>query len=162
MTALRTWRPGTGSAWVSTAVRLVLGTVLLVAGVLKAVDPAGTVQAVRAYQLLPAGVDTLVGWGQPFVEIALGLLLVAGIAIRPVALATGLLLIILIAAVISVAARGLRIDCGCFGGGGPVPPGQTAYGREILRDVGLLMLAIWLVVQPRSRLALDRTGKEER
>ena len=35
-------------------------------------------------------------------------------------------------------------------------PGQTAYGIEIVRDIGLLLLAVWLVWQPRSRLTLDR------
>ena len=45
-------------------------------------------------------------------------------------LATAVLLVVFIAAVASAAARGLSIDCGCFGGGGPVPPGQTAYGRR--------------------------------
>jgi len=98
---------------------------------------------------------TIVGWGQPFVEVALGVLLLAGIATRIVAAASGLLLVIFIAAVVSAAVRGLSIDCGCFGGGGPVPPGQTAYGIEILRDLGLLLLALWLVWQPSSRFAVD-------
>ena len=35
-------------------------------------------------------------------------------------------------------------------------PGQTAYGTELVRDVGLLLLALWLVWQPRSRFSLDR------
>ena len=66
-----------------------------------------------------------------------------------------------IAAVASAAARGLSIDCGCFGGGGQVAPGQTAYGAEILRDVGLLLAALWLAWQPRSRYALDHDDEIE-
>lgn len=133
-----------------------LGGVFLVAGVLKAIDPQSSVAAVRAYQLLPTSLATFVGWGLPFAEIALGLLLLAGIATRAVAAAAAVLLVVFIAAVVSVAARGLSIDCGCFGGGGEVAPGQTAYGIELVRDAGLLLLAAWLVWQPRSRLALDR------
>ena len=34
-------------------------------------------------------------------------------------------------------------------------PDQTAYGREIVRDVGLLLLAGWLVARPHSRLSLE-------
>ena len=142
--------------WASTGARLVLGGVFLVAGVLKAIDPQSSVAAVRAYQLLPTSLATFVGWGLPFAEIALGLLLLAGIATRAVAAAAAVLLVVFIAAVVSVAARGLSIDCGCFGGGGEVAPGQTAYGIELVRDAGLLLLAVWLVWQPRSRLALDR------
>ena len=142
--------------WVSTAARLVLGGVLLVAGVLKAMDPQSSVTAVRAYELLPAALATVVGWGLPFAEIAMGLLLLAGIATRVVAAATAVLLVVFMFAVASAAARGLSIDCGCFGGGGHVAPGQTAYGTELVRDVGLLLLALWLVWKPSSRFALDR------
>jgi uncharacterized membrane protein YphA (DoxX/SURF4 family) len=134
----------------------VLGGVFLVAGGLKVIDPQSAVVAVRAYRLIPASLATLVGWGLPFVEIALGLLLLAGIATRIVAAASALLLLIFIAAVASAAARGLSIDCGCFGGGGEVAPGETAYGIELVRDTGLLLLAVWLVWQPRSRFTLDR------
>lgn len=132
-----------------------LGGVFLVAGVLKAIDPQSSVAAVRAYQLLPASLATVVGWGLPFAEIALGLLLLAGIATRAVAVGVAMLLVIFIAGVVSAAARGLSIDCGCFGGGGAVDPGQTAYGVELVRDTGLLLLALWLIWQPRSRFTLD-------
>ena len=89
-------------------------------------------------------------------EVVLGVLLLAGIAVRPAALATAVLLVVFIAAVASAAARGLSIDCGCFGGGGPVPPGQTAYAAEIVRDLALLAVAGWLVARPQSRLSLGR------
>jgi uncharacterized membrane protein YphA (DoxX/SURF4 family) len=142
--------------WVSTAARVVLGGVFLVAGGLKAVDPQASVAAVRAYQLVPTGLVTAVGWGLPFAEMALGLLLLVGLATRPVAATAAVLLLVLMAAVVSAAVRGLSIDCGCFGGGGPVPPGKTAYSAEIVRDTGLLLLAGWLVARPESRLSLDR------
>jgi uncharacterized membrane protein YphA (DoxX/SURF4 family) len=148
------------AVWASTAARLVLGGVFLVAGGLKVIDPQSSVAAVRAYRLLPSSLLTIVGWGLPFAEIALGVLLLAGIATRLVAVASAVLLLVFIAAVTSAAARGLSIDCGCFGGGGDVAPGQTAYATEIVRDVGLLLLAVWLVWQPRSRLTLDRFSSE--
>lgn len=140
--------------WVSTAARLLVGGVLLVAGTLKVLDPQASVAAVRAYALLADGPATIVGWGLPFLEVVLGVLLVAGLAVRPTALVTAGLMVVFIAAVASAAARGLSIDCGCFGGGGPVPPGQTAYAAEIVRDLGLLVSAGWLVVRPQSRLSL--------
>ena len=123
---------------------------------IKAIDPQSSVEAVRAYQLLPSSFATIVGWGLPFVEIALGLLLIAGIATRAVAAAPAILLLIFMAAVVSVAVRGLSIDCGCFGGGGEVAPGQTAYGSELVRDTGLLLLALWLVWKPRGGFTLYR------
>lgn len=147
--------------WKSLVVRLSLGGVFLTAGGVKVIDPQGSVQAVQAYQLLPRPLETLVGWGLPFLELALGLLLVAGLFTRVVALASAALLGALLAAVISVAARGLSIDCGCFGGGGAVAEGQATYGTEIVRDLGFLVLAGWLIWQPRSRYSLDRSHDED-
>ena len=148
-------RPGRVAAVVSTVARLVLAGVFIVAGALKVVDPQSSVEAVRAYELLPEGLATPVGWGLPFAEVALGLLLVVGVFTRVAAAAAAGLMTVFIAAVVSAWARGLSIDCGCFGGGGPVAPGETAYAPEILRDLGLLALALWLVWRPASRLALD-------
>jgi uncharacterized membrane protein YphA (DoxX/SURF4 family) len=146
--------------WISTAARLVLAAVFLTAGTIKAVDPSGSVAAVRAYELVPGAIETAIGWGLPFLEIGLGLLLALGLQTRAVAIVSTVLLVSLMAAVISVAARGLSIDCGCFGGGGAVPPGETSYASEIVRDVGLLLLAGWLIWRPRSRFCLDRWDGE--
>jgi hypothetical protein len=53
-------------------------------------------------------------------------------------------------------ARGLRIDCGCFGGGGKLADGKSpSYFWEILRDGGLLLLGAWIVRFAPGRLALD-------
>jgi uncharacterized membrane protein YphA (DoxX/SURF4 family) len=151
-------RFASAALWISTGARVALGGVFVAAGALKVIDPQSSVVAVRAYQLLPTFLEIIVGWGLPFAEVALGLLLLVGIATRAVAATMAILLLVFIFAVASAWVRGLSIDCGCFGGGGEVAPGQTAYGTELLRDVGLLLLALWLVWQPRSRLALDGLG----
>ena len=147
--------------WVSTLARLILAGVLLAAGILKAIDPAGSVATVRAYQLVSSPLATPIGWGLPFLEIGLGLLLLVGLHTRVAAIVSAFLLITLLAAVISVAARGLSIDCGCFGGGGPVASGETRYPFEIARDIGLLLLSVWLVWRPRTRFSLDRWDGEQ-
>jgi uncharacterized membrane protein YphA (DoxX/SURF4 family) len=141
--------------WLSLVARLVLGGVMVVAGALKVTDPETATQAVRAYELLPSALDAPVGLILPFLEIAIGLLLIVGFGVRWAAFAAGVFMVVFIAAVSSAWARGLAIDCGCFGGGGQVAPGQTKYLQEILRDVGLLVLAGWLWVTPQSRFALE-------
>lgn len=148
---LDVWAP-----WISTLARLVVGGVLLVAGALKVIDPQSSVAAVHAYEIVPAWLERPIGWGLPFLELGLGLLLVSGLFTKTAALVAGLLVLVFIIAVISAAARGLSIDCGCFGGGGQVAPGHTAYAWEIVRDLGLLAMCGWLVWRPRSRFALDR------
>jgi uncharacterized membrane protein YphA (DoxX/SURF4 family) len=140
--------------WVSLGARLLLGCVMLFAGALKVTDPSTAAQAVRAYELLPSALVEPVGWGLPFLEIAIGLLLIVGFGVRASAAAAGVFMIVFIAAVSSAWARGLSIDCGCFGGGGQVAPGQTKYLQEILRDLGLLVLAGWLWLFPASKFAV--------
>jgi uncharacterized membrane protein YphA (DoxX/SURF4 family) len=136
--------------------RLGLATVWFVSGIAKAVDPRTTLVAVQAYQLFPHSVAEMLAAVLPYLEIALGLLLAIGLATRLAAVLSAVLLVAFIAGVISAAARGLSIDCGCFGGGGDVPSDQTAYTAEILRDLGFLLLAGYLIVRPSTPLAIDR------
>ena len=143
---------------VGTAARLGLAAVFLVSGVLKAIDPDATYVAVRAYDLLPKLGVALVAGALPWLEIVIGLLLLVGIATRAVAVASAVLLLGFMVGVTQAWARGLSIDCGCFGGGGAVDPGQTTYGRELLRDAGFLLLAGWLVVRPRTLAVLSLPG----
>lgn len=135
--------------------RFVLGGVLLAAGALKVGDLTGSVQSVLAYELFSYDVARLVGTLLPVVEIAAGLLLIVGLLTRPAAAFGGLLMVAFIVGIASAWARGMAIDCGCFGTGGPVDPEDTRYLSEILRDLGLLAMAGWLLVRPRSFFSLD-------
>jgi uncharacterized membrane protein YphA (DoxX/SURF4 family) len=135
--------------------RLGLAAVWLVSGVLKAVDPDQTYVAVRAYDVLPeVGVEVVAAL-LPWVEIAFGLLLVLGVGTRVVAVLSLALLVVFMAGVVQAWARGLSIDCGCFGGGGAVEPGETTYVQELLRDTGFALLACWLIARPRTVASLD-------
>ncbi len=147
---------------VGTVARLGLAAVFLVSGVLKAIDPDGTYVAVRAYDVLPKAAVAVVAGVLPWLEIALGLLLLAGLATRAVAVAGAGLLVVFVAGVTQAWARGLSIDCGCFGGGGVVDPGQAAYGRELLRDAGFLLVAGWLIVRPQTLGVLRLSRQKER
>jgi len=147
---------------VGTVARLGLAAVFLVSGVLKAIDADATYVAVRAYDVLPKAGVTLVAGILPWLEIVLGLLLLAGLATRVVAVASASLLVVFIAGVTQAWARGLSIDCGCFGGGGAVDPGQTTYGLELLRDAGFLLMAAWLIVRPRTLGVVRLKRQEER
>jgi uncharacterized membrane protein YphA (DoxX/SURF4 family) len=144
-------------SWIGTLARLVLGGVFVVTGALKVDDPDASVRAVQAYRLLPTAMAEIVGYTLPAVEIGIGLLLLVGLMTRIAALAALVLLVAFVIGVSSAWARGLSIDCGCFGGGGEVAPGQTRYLQELIRDAGLILAAGFLVLRPRSRLSLDRT-----
>ncbi len=140
---------------IGTLARLGLAAVWLVSGALKLVDPGQTYIAVQAYDVLPHGLVGVVATALPLVELLLGLGLLAGFATRYVAGAALVLLLILIAGIAQSWARGLSIDCGCFGGGGQVSQGQTEYPQEILRDSGFALLAVWLLARPRTWFSVD-------
>ncbi len=141
--------------WTSLGVRIVLGGVALWAGVAKVGDLETSVRAVRAYDLLPGGLADVVGYGLPVVEVIIGLLLLAGLLTRYAALANAVLMVGFVIGVASAWARGLSIDCGCFGGGGEVDPDETQYLTVILRDAGLVLGSVFLARWPRSRFSAD-------
>ena len=142
--------------WLTLFSRLILGGVLLVAGLLKVTHPAKSAMAVRAYEVLPIPVANFLGYALPWIEVGIALLLILGVAIKPAAMLGGFLMFLFIVAISQAWARGLTIDCGCFGGGGQVAKGETKYLEEILRDSGLVILAIYLVKFPRGKFSLDR------
>jgi len=135
--------------------RLILGIVLIWAGVAKVTKPALSARAVRAYQILPYDFAGYVGYALPVLEILVGLLLVAGLFTRASAIVGGLLMLAFIIGISWAWAHGLALDCGCFGGGGTIAASQTQYPLDILRDVGLLACAAWLIVRPRTAYSLD-------
>lgn len=136
--------------------RLVLGGVFLVAGGLKVTTPEALAKATQAYQVLPHDLAAYVGYALPPIEVILGLLLVLGLFTRVSAVITSVLLIAFIVGIAQAWARGLTIDCGCFGGGGTVDADETAYGQRILEDVGLLACGLWLSWRPSSPFSLER------
>jgi uncharacterized membrane protein YphA (DoxX/SURF4 family) len=141
--------------WVGLVARLVTGGVWIVAGALKLPDPAGSVRAVRAYELLPEAVVPTVGYLLPVCEVILGACLVLGVMTRVSGVLSSLLFLAFIVGISAAWARGLQIDCGCFGGGGFDAGATDKYPWEIARDVGLLALSLWLVWRPGTPYAAD-------
>lgn len=140
--------------WLGTVARLVLGAVWVWASVSKLRSPLTFVQAVRAYDATPEWLSKGIGYGLPVLELAVGVLLIVGVTVRLSAAVSAALLLVFLVGLIQAAARGLQLECGCFGAGGTTQ-GSTSYSLDILRDVGLLVLAVFLVVWPFTRLSIE-------
>jgi uncharacterized membrane protein YphA (DoxX/SURF4 family) len=140
---------------IGTLARVGLAAVFLISGYLKAIDLDQTYVAVKAYQVLPKPGVEVVATVLPWFELALGLLVLLGVGTRIVAVISALLFVMFMAGVTQAWVRGLSIDCGCFGGGGDVAADKTSYGTELLRDTAFMILAVWLIVRPRTLLSLD-------
>lgn len=117
--------------------RLLLGGVFLWAGAVKALDVPAFAGQVAAYQLLPYAWNYAVAATLPYVELLAGLLLVGNRCVKASALVTALLNGLFMVILLSVVARGLNIDCGCFG-----PDGGTTPLQALGRDAVLLALAV--------------------
>ncbi|MDQ2706620.1 MAG: DoxX family protein [Actinomycetota bacterium] len=110
----------------------------------------------QAYRLLPEVAAQVTGAGLSFAEFALGALLIIGAGVRAGAAVSVLLFAAFVIGISSAWARGLHVDCGCFGSGGQLRDGEApGYGWELARDTGLLLVAGPLTARPRSRLAAE-------
>lgn len=117
--------------------RLLLGGVFVWAGVVKALDVPAFAGQVAAYQLLPYAWNYAVAATLPYVELLAGALLLINLRVKPAALLVCLLNAAFIVVLLSVLARGLAIDCGCFG-----PDAGTTPLQALGRDLVLLALAV--------------------
>lgn len=142
--------------WLTLISRLILGVVLLVAGGLKIGNLPKSAMAVRAYELLPVSLANFLGYTLPWIEIGLGLLLIVGVTVKISGALGALTMLVFIIAIAQAWARGLSIDCGCFGGGGAIDPEDTKYRSEIIRDIGLMALGIFLYFYPKGRFGLEK------
>ena len=140
--------------WLGMLVRLILGGVWVWAGWANTKSPRGFVQTVRTYDATPQWLSAAIGYGLPVLEVALGLLLIAGVAVRAAAATSAVLLLVFLVGLIEASARGIKLDCGCFGGGGPTA-GATHYTLDIGRTLVLLVLAVLLALWPGTRLSVE-------
>lgn len=149
----------TRSRWapaITTAARYLLAGVWAWAALAKMSDPDAAVRAVRAYKLLPEVLVKPMAWGLPFVELAIGVLLILGLGTRAAGWLSIVFFALFIGIIASVWARGLQIDCGCFGGGGAsASVNGASYAWDIGRDVMFAALAALVAFGPRSWFTLD-------
>jgi len=126
--------------------RLLIGAVFVYAAYTKLRDPWQVfAMSVDSYKILSESAVIAVARTLPWFELALGILLVAGLALRYVSVSAAVLLTVFFALMVVSYARGLAIDCGCFG------PGEALGPKTLLRDGSLAALAIVLAVLAMRR-----------
>ena len=121
--------------------RVFLGGFYVVAGAVKIPDPGKFAEAVGNYRLLPHALVNLAAITLPWIEVVAGLLLVVGIWRKASAWLINAMTVVFIGAIASAVARGLSIECGCFGTVG----GRQVGLKAIAEDSVLLAIGLWLV-----------------
>jgi len=134
--------------WLDLAIRLIVGGVFIYAGALKIGDPLQFGDRIASFQILPNVFVNSLALGLPVFEILTGLLLIVAWLRRPAAL--GILIIngIFLVAIVIALARGLTIDCGCFGTGTPT---RARMWMDLGRDFALLIAVLIAYRYPAAR-----------
>ncbi len=142
--------------WLSTAARVFLAVVFFAAGWPKFTDRAGTVRSVRAFKLVPEAIVHPFAYALPTIELLLALALLLGLLTRFASVAIAGLLLMFMFGIVMAWSRGLSLDCGCFGHtGATVVDAVPGYIKDLFRDTGFLLAAVFLVRWPVSRFSLD-------
>ena len=94
--------------------RIILGVILVYASIDKIVHPAEFAKAIGNYNVLPFGLENLLGIVLPVLELLVGICLVLGIMIDGSAIIAGGMMVVFIIAISQALFRGIDINCGCF------------------------------------------------
>jgi putative oxidoreductase len=136
--------------------RLALGFVFLSASIPKLFASAEFARAVRNYGLLPTRLNEPVALWLPRIELALAIVLIAGVATRAAAALVAVMLVAFTGAVSVNLARGRRIDCGCYSSVSPRAIGWTL----VLRNLALVCLALAVVIAPPDGLSISALSSD--
>jgi uncharacterized membrane protein YphA (DoxX/SURF4 family) len=121
--------------------RIVFGAVFVYAGALKMADAAGFAANIFNYQILPARMVYGAAMVLPAVEVVCGLALMANCLARGASVILNALMVAFMGAMGWAVARGLDVDCGCFGGGAQSVGKETLIRDAVILAVGLV--ALW-------------------
>ncbi len=127
------------------ACRLILAGIFAYSGYIKVQSPLEFASALAGYKLVPDSLIFPLATYLPWLEIALGALLLIGWKIRYVAIGAAALLLTFTVILTVTYARGIEADCGCFGFGQKISP------LTIARDTLMLLPAILLIFESRLR-----------
>jgi uncharacterized membrane protein YphA (DoxX/SURF4 family) len=131
--------------------RLVLRTLVaalfLFAAFTKLIDPSAFAQQIANYQLTPWPVTAGLALFLPALELCVGICLLVGCWESGALVWTTILLITFSIALVTAIARGLSIDCGCFGRSVE----NTGTIWPLVRNLALLAVSgfLWFSRKPR-------------
>jgi len=136
--------------------RIILGGMFVTAGLAKISDPVRFLLTLREFRIFPDMIERFMAVTVPWLEFILGLFLLLGLLYRTSALLFAGLNGVFIVAIGSVLARGIKVDCGCFGLLADVlhlP--DHADGKAIARNLVLIGLSVYVFRSESSAWTLE-------
>jgi uncharacterized membrane protein YphA (DoxX/SURF4 family) len=133
-------------------VRVLLGALLLAAGALKVGHAPELAASIAGFRLLPAAITGPLALALPYVELWLGLYLVAGLFTRVIAAIAALQFVLYSGAIASAVLRHIPANCGCFGPG----DATVADWPHVAFDLLLAAASVFVAWGAPGALAFDR------
>lgn len=132
--------------------RLLVGGLLLAAGILKVGHAPDLAAAMTGFRLLPAAVVGPLALALPFFEVLLGLYLIVGLFTRIAGTIACVQFLVYSAAVASAVVRHIPADCGCFG------PADAAVADwpHVAFDLLLSLASAFIAYGAPGAYAVDR------
>ena len=130
--------------------RITLGALFVYASVDKILYPTSFADSVSSYQVVPRPLLNIVAITFPWCELVAGLFLLNGFKTRSSNIIIFLMLCLFNILIISVLARGLQIDCGCFSSGSD-PIGIP----KLLENCGYLLMSLAIFFFDKGFFSLD-------
>ena len=128
--------------------RILLGIIFVYAAYTKLRQPwLLFAMSIDAYQLLPEWAVLATARVLPWLELAIGLLLLTGLALPYVSLIASVILAVFFGIMALSFGKGMGIDCGCFG------VGEALTAKSLARDGAVLSSAIVLCVMAFRRIS---------
>lgn len=139
------------SKYIQVALQIIIGAVFVYASYDKLFDQIAFAKSVYGYKFLPDFLINITAIIIPPLEFIAGLFLMFGLFRKGSSLVIIVLLGVFLIALVQAYARGLDIDCGCFGSPGPSQNTSTDILIRIFQDILLLLGAIIIFKFSRSK-----------
>lgn len=139
--------------WLTTRTSFALGLVFVIAALAKIADPPGFAKSIWFYHLAPAWSIHPIALLLPWLELLCGIALCLGFWTRAAASWVAAMLLAFMVALGINLARHLPVDCGCFDTAGSAKTDEEKLLDMkwlLLRDAGLLLLAIQIILAGRQ------------
>ena len=132
--------------------RVGVGGLLLATGALKVGHSPELAAAIAGFRLVPAAVAGTMAVALPWVELLLGLYLIAGLLTKAAAWFAAGQFLVYAGAIASAVIRHIPAYCGCFG----PQDSATADWPHVAFDLGMALIAACIAINAPGALAVDR------
>jgi len=139
------------SRYVQVVLQIIVGAVFVYASYNKLFDQVAFAKSVYGYKFLPDFLINLTAIIVPPLEFIAGLFLMFGLFRKGSSAVIIVLLSVFLVALVQAYARGLDIDCGCFGSTAADKTTSTDILIRIFQDILLLLGAIIIFKYSRSK-----------